>query len=123
MSIKSGVAIFLLLITLLFTALYMGVLKLNQLVAAGEHLLVRSESPFCDAVVVKYSDAWVYGPHALSIYQENRGKLKLIQHSRICNDGVIPDEKNYEAVWEECSLRLILKGEEQSDDTLIIPCD
>lgn len=124
MSTRSGVTIFLLVITVLFGALYLGAEKLQAVIIAGDSLLVRTESPNCDcAIVVNYSDAWAYGPHAVSIYREKKGKLRYIQETKIANDGVIPDEKNYETEWDGSTLRLILKGDEQAEDTLFIQCD
>lgn len=118
------IPLFLTALILLFGVLCKGVKTAGDLLRPNETVLVKTECPCCcSEIVVKFFDAWAYGPHSISIYREAEGKTKRIASTKIANDGVIPNHRNYELEWKKCSLQLILKGCEQKNDTLIIACD
>jgi hypothetical protein len=86
-------------------------------------LLTSNSSDKSTCLIIKYQDAFVFGPQAIFVYYKKCSKKKeqLLFTTRICNDGaVLIPENNCKIDWYQNEAKLTLMGAEQTPQEFLI---
>jgi hypothetical protein len=76
-------------------------------------------------VLIKYSEPFIFSPHDIIIYLKTKDMhfFNTVCRLSLYNDGKNLNENNVVLNWENTYLEVILKGEEQGDESVRISLD